>query len=158
MKNLRRHRPAHKRLLRWGAIVTALCLVTGGWYLFHQPRQTDLSRPVEASVYGERPKHESGDTADHAAPPAADSQEAAGNSGLIRERSSLFNPCRKRRRRQLLLLSTNWLNSRPLRLQATRKRHRPQCGKKRQSCRTANYKLLYKKRVIPYAVRVWRNN
>ena len=34
MKNLRRHRPAHKRLLRWGAIVTALCLVTGGWYLF----------------------------------------------------------------------------------------------------------------------------
>lgn len=81
MKNLRRHRPAHKRLLRWGAIVTALCLVTGGWYLFHQPRQTDLSRPVEASVYGERPKHESGDTADHAAPPAADSQEAAGNSG-----------------------------------------------------------------------------
>ena len=81
-----------------------------------------------------------------------------GIPALIRERSSLFNPCRKRRRRQLLLLSTNWLNSRPLRLQATRKRHRPQCGKKRQSCRTANYKLLYKKRGIPYAVRVWRNN
>lgn len=76
----------------------------------------------------------------------------------IRKRSSLFNPCRKRRWQQLLLLSKNWLNSRPLRLQATSKRHRPLCGKKRQSCRTANYKLLYKKRVIPYAVPVWRNN
>ena len=36
MKNLRRHHPVHKRFLRLGAIVTALCLVTGGWYLFHQ--------------------------------------------------------------------------------------------------------------------------
>ena len=70
MKNLRRHRPAHKRFLRLGAIVTALCLVTGGWYLFHQPRQHDLPRSVEASVYGERPKHESGDAAEMAAPPA----------------------------------------------------------------------------------------
>ncbi len=85
MKNLRRHRPAHKRFLRLGAIVTALCLVTGGWYLFHQPRQTDLPRSVEASVYGERPKHESGDTADSAAPPAAVSKEAAGKSGTDQE-------------------------------------------------------------------------
>lgn len=81
MKNLRRHRPAHKRFLRLGAIVTALCLVTGGWYLFHQPRQTDLSRPVEASVYGERPKHESGDTAAKAAPPAEAPREVVGSSG-----------------------------------------------------------------------------
>ena len=81
MKNLRRHRPVHKRLLRLGAIVTALCLVSGGWYLFHLPRQHDVSRPVEASVYGERPKHESGDTADSAAPPAALSNEEAGSSG-----------------------------------------------------------------------------
>mgnify|MGYP007124107921 CR=1 FL=1 len=155
---MRRHRPAISASCAGVPSVTALCLVTGGWYLFHQPRQTDLSRPVEASVYGERPKHESGDTADHAAPPAADSQEAAGNSGLIRERSSLFNPCRKRRRRQLLLLSTNWLNSRPAPAAGDQETASPQCGKKRQSCRTANYKLLYKKRVIPYAVRVWRNN
>lgn len=81
MKNLRRHHPVHKRFLRFGAIVAALCLVTGGWYLFHQPRQIDLPRPVEASVYGERPKHESGDTAKQAAAPAAAPQEAVGNPG-----------------------------------------------------------------------------
>ena len=53
MKNLRRHRPAHKRFLRLGAIVTALCLVTGGWYLFrHGSGNAALCSILAANVDG----------------------------------------------------------------------------------------------------------
>ena len=56
MKNLRRHRPLHKGLLRAAAVVAAVALAAGGWYLFPRPAQDVLPPPAPAAVQEERPE------------------------------------------------------------------------------------------------------
>lgn len=144
MKNLRKHHPVSRNWLRAGAMVTAFFLALGGWYAFRLTGQEERPPAVEAVVQDTAAGNEAGqdpvDTAAFVAEPVpAGSVQPPVQEGTVPE--------------------TNRLCSQPRRLQPYRNRQqRLRYGwKGRQSCRTARYKLLYKKHVIPCAVQVLRN-
>ena len=158
MKNLRKHHPVSKGWLRTGAVITALFLALGGWYGFHLYGQ-GASPPVMGTV---TPAPAAGKAAGQGsvakAAPAAEPVPAE-------EVPLLPRPYRHRQRSQQPLpprIGTNLWYSPPRRLSPHQRRQcsqrRLRCGqKRRQSYRTARYKLRYKKHVILCAVRVRQN-
>lgn len=64
MKNLRKHHPVSKGLLRACAVVMALCLAGGSWYVFRLPVQEELAPPARAAVHERQPVNDSGEPRD----------------------------------------------------------------------------------------------
>lgn len=71
MKNLRRHHPRSKGLMRAAACVAAFCLAAGGWYLFHRPAADTLPPPAAVESTQDFPEKEA-ETVPAEARPAAE--------------------------------------------------------------------------------------
>lgn len=155
MKNLRKHHPVSRNWLRAGAMVTSFFLALGGWYAFRltgpEERPPAVEAVVQETAAGNEADRDPVDTAapvaepvpagsvqppvqEGPAPVAASAPPAApaGDEPPVQP-AATAKPYRNRQQR----LRYGWQG--------------------RQSCRTARYKLLYKKHVIPCAVQVLRN-